>query len=682
VTITATGATSGIAGEYDIYVQNFIPNFDEWLGSAHAKVDAEAFNHWNGDGAVPAACARCHTTPGFQDYTGADGTAFETMEAATHPIGTTIECQACHNDVANELDVVTFPSGVVVEDLGPEARCMTCHQGRSSSDAVENKIVEAAVGDDEVSAALSFQNIHYYAAGATLYAGRVRGGYQYAEQTYDWRFRHVPERDTCIGCHDQHTLQIRVDECATCHTDVEAVEDVRDIRMMASLHTDYDGDGDREEGVYYEVAGMRERLFATIQQYTEDKGFGSVCYDPVAYPYWFIDTDADGACSPTEAVIENKYASWTPRLVRAAYNFQVATKDPGAFAHNAKYTIQLLHDATMDLNDALTAPADLSALEREDPGHFNGAGEPARHWDADEEVSGSCSKCHGGSEGFRFFLEHGVGTPVAEPDNGLDCATCHEDFVDFTTVEVASVTFPGGTVHEFAESETNLCGTCHSGRTGMADIDARIATGRFAFLNVHYRPAAGIRAGSDGNVGYEYPLHDYSGEFSGHMGGDGCVDCHQPGDSEHTFDVNNVVENCASCHRNIDEPTDIRASRHAGRDYDGDANATEPMAGEIAGLEAALLAELRTDGLCYNGAAYPYFFAAGSGSPANGQCAGGEGSFRSWSPALMKAAHNYQFVHKEYGSWAHNFDYAAQLLIDSIEDLGGNTSGFVRPTAN
>ena len=45
----------------------------------------------------------------------------------------------------------------------------------------------------------------------------------------------------------------------------------------------------------------------------------------------------------------------------------------------------------------------------------------------------------------------------------------------------------------------------------------------------------------------------------------------------------------------------------------------------------------------------------------------------------MKATHNYQISQKEHGAWAHNFDYMSQLLYDSIEDLGGNVSGLIRP---
>src|SRR5690606_24465901 len=115
---------------------------------------------------------------------------------------------------------------------------------------------------------------------------------------------------------------------------------------------------------------------------------------------------------------------------KAAYNYQVSLKDPGAFAHNGKYIIQLLYDSVADLNAVLVVDVSLANADRTDPGHFNGASEAARHWDVEENetVTASCSKCHGGSEGFRFFLEHGVGKEVTETANGLDCATCHDSF--------------------------------------------------------------------------------------------------------------------------------------------------------------------------------------------------------------------------------------------------------------
>ena len=53
--------------------------------------------------------------------------------------------------------------------------------------------------------------------------------------------------------------------------------------------------------------------------------------------------------------------------------------------------------------------------------------------------------------------------------------------------------------------------------------------------------------------------------------------------------------------------------------------------------------------------------------------------FTAWTPALMKAAHNFQISLKEPGAWAHNFDYMAQLLYDSAVDLSGAGQGMRRP---
>ncbi len=42
---------------------------------------------------------------------------------------------------------------------------------------------------------------------------------------------------------------------------------------------------------------------------------------------------------------EGSFASWTPNLLRAAYNYQDSTKDPGGFAHNSSYVMQILYDS-------------------------------------------------------------------------------------------------------------------------------------------------------------------------------------------------------------------------------------------------------------------------------------------------------------------------------------------------
>ena len=57
-----------------------------------------------------------------------------------------------------------------------------------------------------------------------------------------------------------------------------------------------------------------------MQSYPADKGGASIAYSPVAYPYFFIDTNANGEADPDEVNADNKYVAWTPNLLRAAYD--------------------------------------------------------------------------------------------------------------------------------------------------------------------------------------------------------------------------------------------------------------------------------------------------------------------------------------------------------------------------
>jgi xanthosine utilization system XapX-like protein len=696
-TLTATGNQSGAIGRHAIVVMPAdaapgptLPYYEPWSKSAHANKTAEAFTHWNADDPpqVPTDCARCHSGPGYLDYIGEDGSAAGSVEAPV-PVGSVIECATCHNQTTANMDSVTFPSGVVVDRLGPEARCMTCHQGRASTDTVNAAITEAAAAtDDTPSNKLSFMNIHYYAAGATLYAGRARGGYQYDGQVYDWNFRHVDGLNTCVGCHDPHSLEVKVETCGTCHAGVSTRDDLKNIRMMASRNQDYDGDGNHTEGIYFEMEGLRDRLFSAIRAYTSGEGFGAVCYASPTYPYWFKDTDDDGQCDTDETVFANRYASWTARLVRAAYNYQVSLKDPGAFAHNAKYIIQLLHDSTVDLGEALGQPQLIGNAIRNDFGHLNGASEAARHWDQDEEVGASCSKCHGGSEGFRFFLQYGVGKASVQPDNGLECSTCHDDVGGtYAIANVPQVTFPSGISLASSDSLTNLCSTCHSGRESKATIDAAIAKNQLGFKNVHYLPAAAVRQGTAAQVGYEYSGKIYQGAMVGHPGGDGCNACHSAKNTDHSFLPADNFQACQTCHTTATQLSDIRSTIFHALDYDGDGNATEPLANELSGLADKVLARMQDvvvaagSAICYDEHAYPYFFIDTNG---NRKCDGAaeavaSNGFKAWTPALMKAAHNFQMSRKDPGAWAHNFNYIGQLLFDSVLDLGGSTTGLKRP---
>ena len=78
-----------------------------WEGSGHADITSEAFTHWNEDdpAEIPATCAKCHSTSGFRDFVGADGSAAGSVEMAGL-INDPVSCTACHNTPAHELDSV------------------------------------------------------------------------------------------------------------------------------------------------------------------------------------------------------------------------------------------------------------------------------------------------------------------------------------------------------------------------------------------------------------------------------------------------------------------------------------------------------------------------------------------------------------------------------------------------
>ncbi len=690
VTITATGNVTGVSGKLGVSISVDTPYRDLWAHSAHANVNSPAFTHWDSTGVVPAECARCHTTSGVQDYMGADGTAVDQTDG-DHPAGGVIECTACHNATADNVDHVVFPSGVRIDNLGGEARCMTCHQGRASTDSVDAQIASANVDDDVISTSLHFDNIHNYAAGATLLAGQVRGGYQYEGETYDWRFRHAPEMEHCDDCHDQHSLQLRFDRCVTCHAGVTDLSHARDIRQLPSRGQDYDGNGNRTEGMYYEVQGMKAKLLIAIGDYPAVSGSASICYDTEAYPYWFKDTDSSGTtCDAAEVGFANAFTEWTPRLLRAAYNYQVSMRDPGSWAHNAKYVIELLHDSTADLNTVIALPVDLSMAARTDASHFNGSSEAARHWDEDEAVSATCSRCHSGSEGFRFFLTYGITKLVDTPDNGMDCYTCHENFSNFAVVNVPSVKLPSGIVRNFYGDYSNLCATCHQGRESMATVDAQIATGTYAFKNIHYFPAGSTLSGGDGQVGYQYPSKTYARAWEDHAGGSACVDCHAVTGTDHSHAIQANYARCHACHQQIQEIDDIKWLDRIGVDYDGDGDGTEQLTQELDAYEAVLMEQIQL--VAYdNGhpicraSNNPYWFKNNVGTDLGEPCAPADAvstnSYKSWTPELMRAAFNYQFSVNDPGGWAHNFPYMAELLYDSAEDLGGPSvvEGMIRP---
>lgn len=322
---------------------------EAWLSGPHASYRSPSFTHWNEDGEIPPRCAACHSETGFLDWLGADGSAPLTVD---HPatINTVIGCASCHVTEAEELDAAPFPSGVTVTGLGDSATCTACHQGLASTETV----VSATEGldPDEVAEDLSFINVHYGIAAAVMHGAETRGGFQYEGRSYAGRFTHVPSANSCVACHEPHTTEVATEGCLACH------QGVSEITAIRTRHADFDGDGDTAGGIADEIAGLHARLYEAIQAYGQDVAGTPIGYHPDSYPYFFTDSDGDGTIGDEEAIYPNQYATWTPRLLRAAYNYQVVAKDKGAWVHHPQYALQLLHDSVVSLSDSVDVDVD------------------------------------------------------------------------------------------------------------------------------------------------------------------------------------------------------------------------------------------------------------------------------------------------------------------------------------
>lgn len=323
----------------------------KWEGSGHADKESEAFVHWNEDdpAEVPARCAKCHSSSGFMDFVGADGSAAGTVDAAGK-INDPINCMACHSESTHALDQVEFQSGKAMEGTGMNSLCMTCHGGMGSGVAVA-KAVEGKA-EDEVLPDQAMMGNHYFAAAAVNAGADGGNGYEYEGKTYVGTFEHAPTADSCISCHDPHSLHTRkaadgeTSLCQTCHSDVAGYQDYKTVTMSK---VDYDGDG-TVEPVYDEILGVKAVLVQAINKYSAATGNGDAWGYAPAYPYAFIDTNKDGVISEDEGVFPNSFKNFTPRSLKAAYNFMFVEKEPGAYIHNAKYVLQLMYDSIEDLS--------------------------------------------------------------------------------------------------------------------------------------------------------------------------------------------------------------------------------------------------------------------------------------------------------------------------------------------
>jgi hypothetical protein len=319
----------------------------DWFRSAHANAAAEAFRHWDEEGEIREECATCHSGEGFRDFHGLDGSEAGVID---HPInvGGVVDCGTCHNAGLATVEAITFPSGLVHPVQGVEASCLTCHQGRTAGVTVVRAIGD--LPEDEPNAELRFINPHYATAAATWLGGYGGAGYHYDDQEYSGRFFHARPVASCNSCHEPHTLEVDLEPCQTCH-EADSVDDIRIARQS------YDGSGNTSVGIRSDINANADRLLDMLRDYTQEVANAPVIHDGTRYPYFFLDANGDGVIDVSEGR-PVAYSSWTPRSLRAAYNWSLVTADPGNFAHNPYYSLELLYDSIADLAGPLGVDID------------------------------------------------------------------------------------------------------------------------------------------------------------------------------------------------------------------------------------------------------------------------------------------------------------------------------------
>jgi hypothetical protein len=320
-----------------------------WARSGHSDAASRAFSNWNAAGEIPAVCAVCHSGAGFRAFHGLD----VSEPGLDHPIptGGVVDCETCHNPGLSRVQEIRLPNGVMHPVTPGEAPCMTCHQSRAAG-----ATITAAVGEreqDTPDPSLGFVGPHYGFAATTWLGSVGGGGYQYPGRSYSGRFFHARPVATCVSCHDPHSLAVAEANCLTCHENGKP----RAIRISRQS---FDGSGDTTRGIAADVAANTDRLSGMIGRYAEEVAGVPIVYES-GRPYFFADANRDGRADVADGS-PVAYPAWTPRLMKAAYNWIFVKYEPGAYVHNPHYALELLHDSMEDLAGPLQM--DVSDLSR------------------------------------------------------------------------------------------------------------------------------------------------------------------------------------------------------------------------------------------------------------------------------------------------------------------------------
>lgn len=371
----------------------------QWAESGHGKVTNDPWKHylWRQPARVNAGCSRCHTAEGSRQYL-QNGYTYSApallAKFGKYTTGTeSLGCKGCHTDYSwNRITPATAFTAPYTASLGASATfpdatiagdsqlCFTCHAGLAGGQAIAdlttapssdfgsfNSHYMAAAGIMYVKS--GFASFTTATAPATRYSGSTAIATSYGSSlkssddggdvTSTHRIlgtaamatdSHVGGRSLitggpCVTCHMKggHSLEINADAftrvCSKCHTSEGTTTLTTDNFMEVFV--------DEQKIPFDNAMALAKNQLAKY----------GITYDSANYPYFWPTAVTDHSNRA------NGFKDWSQggtltaaqakRLLGAAFNINILSREPAAYVHARTYTRRLLYD-TIDFLDDLT----------------------------------------------------------------------------------------------------------------------------------------------------------------------------------------------------------------------------------------------------------------------------------------------------------------------------------------
>ena len=211
----------------------------------------------------------------------------------------------------------------------------------------------------------------------------------------------------------------------------------------------------------------------------------------------------------------------------------------------------------------------------------------------------------------------------------------------------------------------NACVWCHKSRKDISNYILEPTSITSTTWGPHDGPHSDIYTGKGG---YEFASQDYDGTGTHQTLVNGCVDCHMPpapenGDfPDHSFYPQ--LSACQGCHRGADD-FDVGGAQTLVTSYMQTLRITLNDAGLLTRDGTNALSEDDLEDTDFGSDESRPYKVDGVSTPVAKDVAG--------------ALYNYLLIARGGALGAHNPVYTKQLIYDSVDALGGETSGIVRP---